>query len=342
VRLGVATGGADVLGYHAYAASATWRMKTPDVLRPPARGTPDWDIAYAYDRWRPRLFASASNSTSFLTGASALDNRPATLGERSIEAGVFLPFRRVRRSQRLLFSALRTTSTVTRPTTDDVFERVAARGAWAIGTAHTYGYSISPEDGLAAGVTAELAGPDAGAVTDATTLTADVRAYVPGARRHHVLALRAGGGTSSASGPRGLTRAFRLGGGRAAGDVLDFGRGAFSLLRGFEPDAFAGPHVAIVNVEYRAPLLRVERGVGTWPVFLRTVHAAVFADAGHVWGGAFRLRDVKTAAGAEISADIVAGYALPFTLTVGIGRGRDGAGGVASRTTAYARIGRAF
>ena len=65
--------------------------------------------------------------------------------------------------------------------------------------------------------------------------------------------------------------------------TLDFGRRAISLLRGFAPDSFAGTRVAVVNLEYRVPLARVERGVGTWPIFLHTVHGALFADAGHAW-----------------------------------------------------------
>jgi len=253
---------------------------------------------------------------------------------------VFLPFRRVRRTQRLLFSGLRSATTVSRTLSEDVFTRVAGRTAWAISTAHVYGYSISPEDGVSAGITGEAAGANAADLDQSPTATADFRAYLPGVGRHHVVAARIGGGVSS--GPRDYGRTFRLGGAASNPDVIDFGRGAFSLLRGFPADTFAGRRIGVLNLDYRAPLLRVERGVGTWPFFVRTIHGAVFADVAHAWTNAFSSGDVKTSFGGEISTDIVAGYALPFTFTAGVARGHDGAGLVADATTAYVRIGRAF
>ena len=51
--VGAATGSADALGRHAYGIEAGWS----------ARARPDWQLAYAYDRWRPTLFASYSDDT---------------------------------------------------------------------------------------------------------------------------------------------------------------------------------------------------------------------------------------------------------------------------------------
>jgi hypothetical protein len=88
--------------------------------------------------------------------------------------------------------------------------------------------------------------------------------------------------------------------------------------------------------------VRPQRGIGTWPAFLHTVHAAVFADAGDAWTRAFRARNLKTSVGGELSADVVAGYWFPFTLTVGAARGHDGSGMLSDRWSLYARIGRAY
>jgi hypothetical protein len=173
------------------------------------------------------------------------------------------------------------------------------------------------------------------------TVTADLRAYLPGLGGQHVVALRAAGGTSS--GPRDLGRTFRLGGAAANPEPLDFGRGAMSLLRGFPADADAGRRIAIVNGDYRWPLVRVERGHGTFPLFLRQLHTAAFVDAGNAWNeGGLRLDALKWAVGLELSADVVAGYVLPLTVTAGIARGRDGAGRLPDQTVAFLRIGRAF
>jgi hypothetical protein len=339
-RVGVATGGLDVLGYHAYAASATWRLSGADAFDVPARREPDWDVSYAYDRWRPRLFLSLSKATSFLRSTASGDSGSATLRAGVMEAGILLPFTRVRLAHQLLASALRRTTTYADSDSRQLQRRVAVRAGWSMRTARSYGYSISPEHGVAAGATAETSGVGPGSLGDTTTLTTDLRAYLPGLATHHVMALRSAAGVST--GARDVSRLFRLGG--AAGNVatLDFGRRAVSLLRGFAPDSFAGSRVAVVNLDYRLPLGRVERGVGTWPVFMHTVHGAFFADAGHAWTQRFRKADVKIALGAELSANVVAGYSLPLTLTVGAAWGRDGAGGVATGVVSYVRVGRAF
>lgn len=338
-RAGVSTGGRDVLGYHAYGASVLWRVARPGGGAD-GGARPDWGAAYVDNRWRPQLFASASASTSYLQGASADDDGVATWRERSLEGGVVLPFRRVLRSQRLFLSGQRSHNAITGGATDDTFTRVSFRSGWAYRSARVYGYSISPEDGLAVGATVEIAGARLSSIADATTVTGDARAYLPGFARHHVLALRAGGGTSS--GARGLGRTFRLGGAMANAETLDFGRSAFSLLRGFPLDSFAGRRVAVANADYRFPLAWPERGRGTWPVFLRSVHGSLFADAGHAWNSRFDIASVKLSGGVEVSTDVVLGYGVPMTITAGIARGHSGTTRVPDTTTGYIRIGRAF
>jgi hypothetical protein len=97
----------------------------------------------------------------------------------------------------------------------------------------------------------------------------------------------------------------------------------------------------VVNADYRFPLWTLERGVGTVPVFFRTIHAAVFADAGHAWTGAFRSAEVRVAAGLELSLDAVLGYTLPVTFTTGVAW-RDDPVSARRGVAAFGRIGRAF
>jgi hypothetical protein len=202
-----------------------------------------------------------------------------------------------------------------------------------------FGFSISPERGVAIGATSESVLDALGSTGSASTATGDLRAYIPGAGAHHVVAVRAAAGRSS--GDRGARRVFLLGGASPANGVIDFDSDAISLLRGFEANAFAGNRVALMNIEYRWPFARPERGFKTWPVFFHTAHAAAFADAGHAWSNEFRLADVKTSFGGELSADVVLGYSLRLTFTAGAAWGRDGQNGSDS-ATAYVRIGRAF
>ena len=56
-------------------------------------------------------------------------------------------------------------------------------------------------------------------------------------------------------------------------------------------------------------------------MFVRHLHAAVFADAGHAWTERFRWKDVKTAAGVALGADLVLAHGLPLTGTVGFAQG---------------------
>jgi hypothetical protein len=77
-------------------------------------------------------------------------------------------------------------------------------------------------------------------------------------------------------------------------------------------------------------------------VFLHTVHAAVFADAGHAWTRTFDGRAIKYSTGAELSANLVVGYSIPFAATIGAGWGHDSSGLLRDRATVYFRVGTAF
>jgi len=342
IRVGGAFAGNDVLGYHFYAADATWLVSGPSGIAKPDAATPDWRVYYQYDRWRPTMWVAADMATSFFAGPASETGVPiaGTLRAREIETGLFVPILHARTSHRALVSAIRGIDEYTLPDRNLSRNRSAARAAWATATSHTYSYSISPEGGILAGATAEAARRALGSFADATTLTADARAYVPGVAPHHVIAIRLAGGTST--GDPIIRRTFHMGGAAPNTSVMSFGRGAISLLRGFPSDAFAGSHVALLNADYRFPIVRPQRGVGTWPLFVHTVHAAAFADAGHVWTGAFRSSAIKTSVGAEISTDLIAGYYFPFTATLGAARGHDGSGSLPDRTTVYFRVGRAF
>jgi WD40-like Beta Propeller Repeat len=345
-RLGAAVSGSDVLARHGYAVSATWLIDAPTGSAG-SRSIPDWQISYAYDRWRPTFFASASRDTTFAAGPPDVNGQPtnATLVEQAAEGGIFVPLRRVRHTH-AAFVALRWVEDEYAATdvasgfsrTFPANNATAARFGWTSNTARQYGYSISPEDGVTVGGTAELLHSDA-ATEPVKTWTADARAYVRGMGARHVVALRAGAGISD--GEPIAARFFHLGGAAANINVMSFDRDAFSLLRGFPSDAFAGTRVAVINADYRFPLARPQRGAGTFPLFLHTLHAAVFADAGHAWSDDFDVHRAKVSAGGELAANVVAGYSFPFTIAFGAAWGRDGAH-VVDGGALYLRVGRAF
>ena len=342
VRVGAGINGFDVLGYHAYAATATWLVSSPAGAPTPSAAEPDWQLYYLYDRWRPTFYVSATSDTSFFAGPATDAGTPtsATRRERQIEGGVIFPIRHARAQHAARLSVVRAVDDYTLGGSSFSRNRTPVRAAWQTITAHTYGYSISREDGIAAGAPAEFVRRGLGSFADATTTTGDVRAYLPGLAPHHVVAVRLGGGAST--GDATVGRTFLLGGDSPGDGVIDLGSDAFTLLRGFSPNTFAGSHVALANAEYRWPIARPQRGLGTWPLFLHTVHAAVFADAGHAWTRVFHSGAIKSSAGAQISANVVAGFFAPVTVTVGAAWGHDGSGLVSDRVTAYFHVGKAF
>ena len=322
---GAATGGADALGRHGYAAGIGWAA---------SRLRPDWQIAYTYDRWRPTLFANVSNDTD-----------PWRLGEtRSIEAnvGAVLPFRRVRAVQSLFGALHLATDTLAcsecAPAVDARADRRSIRTGWSFSSARSYGYSISREEGWSATLSHELIRRALGSEGNGGALIADVRGYRHVRPQHGVLAARFA--TAHAWGDAPVRREFTPAGNGPPPDGFAFGFDAIGLLRGFDDD-LGGRHAAVLNLDYRVPFWRPQRGSGTLPIFARAVHGAIFLDAGHAWDTRFTPGDARVSAGAEISMDAVLGYVLPVTITTGAALRRDGAHG--NRDVAvFGRIGRAF
>lgn len=326
LSLGAESQGSDPLGRHTYGGTIAWTT---------SRFQPDWSVSYAYDRWWPTLFVAVSDDTDPF--------RAGEIRTREVNAGAVFAVARVRWSQAWLASVNASRDAFTCegcevPLPPDV-KRGAIRTGWILNTAKEYGYSVSRESGASLRVTWEAA-PDAlGSDAGNGSATLDSRTYFRLGPRHAAVALRAAGAT--AWGDAQARRVFSASGNGPASRGFDFGRDAIGLLRGFESDSLVGTHAAVINVDYRLPIFRLQRGIGTTPLFLRTIHASLFGDAGHAWVDGFRTADVRTSAGAELSLDTVLSYWLPLTFTSGVAWRRDPVGnhdGVA----VFGRVGRAF
>lgn len=323
LALGGATAGADALGRHAYAAGVTWA----------SRARPDWYAGYVYDRWRPRLFVAASDDSE--------PWRSGVVRSRELTAGATMAFRTFRRTQST-YAALHATSdrvTCASCATPAAVERRALRAGWTIDTAREYGFGISAVDGMTASLGAERSADILGATGSATTVVADVRLYLPAAPRHGVVALRAAGAASR--GDETAVREFGAGGhGLFGGGGFD--RDAIGLLRGFDTDMLSGTRAVVLNADYRFPLVWVERGAGTWPLLVRSLHGAVFVDTGTAWSPTVSDPAVwRRSAGVEISSDLVVGHYLPLTVSTGVAWRHDPAGARGGAAW-FARVGRAF
>ena len=325
LAVGAATSGADALGRHGYYASAAWST----------RGRPDWAAAYAYDRWRPTLFANLQDDQESW--------RSGDIRAREVNAGAQMSFRRVRRVQTIVgtFHAAREQidCTACEPSINAQVDRRAWRAGWLFDGARRFGYSISDEEGFSAALSAEWSREALGADGNAAAVVGDLRGYLRAGPRHAVIAARAG--AAHAWGDEVMRRVFAAGANSAAVPLLDFDPDAVALVRGFETVDVNGRTAIVANLDYRLPLAWIERGPGTWPVFLRSIHGALFADGGGAWDGDPSRDDWRASFGAEVSSDVVLGYSVPLTLTAGVAFRYDPthrSDGVA----VFARVGRAF
>ncbi len=93
-------------------------------------------------------------------------------------------------------------------------------------------------------------------------------------------------------------------------------------LRGYPSSTIIGRRRMAVTLEYRFPLADIQRGISTWPVYFKNIHATAFWEGG-VGGASFSgLKDkpFKQSLGAELITDWTAFYALPFSLKLGLAR----------------------
>ena len=147
--------------------------------------------------------------------------------------------------------------------------------------------AISPEDGISLATTVRYRWLRSDTVPGTTSVVAQATAYKSldlTGYAHHVLALRAAGGTQDNRG----TGYFEVGG--LSGGTLDVlpgytlgeGRRTFGV-RGFPAATLFGMRAVVGSAEYRAPLTLPGRGLGLWPLFLDRTSITFFGDAGSAW-----------------------------------------------------------
>ena len=321
LRVGAITGGADPIFRHAYGV---------DVHANTRNGNPGVQAYYQYDRFLPTLTAVVEDARDRLAGDGVVRDRSLTL-----RASVPL-VRRMRWSQTLSLGWRRERETVEDSGAADAFDFGGLEASWSLSNVRQYPYSISPIDGLRMRLSYLKEDTALGSDVSLAKVVGDVRGYTRVFGQTDTLAVAVGGGTTWGGGAAAV-RSFALGG-FPDGGLLDVFSTRHGVLRGYEDRQFRGRRFAGANLEYRFPLGRPQRGWRTLPVFVRHVHAAVFADAGHAWSDRFRWRDVKTAAGVAIGADLYVGHALPITGTVGFAQGLARLG----ESKFYVRAGLAF
>lgn len=164
-----------------------------------------------------------------------------------------------------------------------------------------YPLAIAPSEGLSGTFNLALREPALGGDGEAYTFTFVTRAHLPLGAEGHVLSFRLGGGL--AGGDPGARGAFSLGGvpkQDLLNDLLNQTAAGAVWLRGFDEGAFGGWRFALLTGEWRFPLARVREGLGTLPIFVEDLSAAVFSDV----GGATYKDDLAGALVAGLGAEL--------------------------------------
>jgi hypothetical protein len=196
---------------------------------------------------------------------------------------------------------------------------VGARWNWS--NARGYHWSVGAEKGTSVWLQAELAAPEIGSQYSATIFTGGFNHYF-GLGARHVIAVHGEGGISLGSHYGGIGY-FGVGGFNAPSLVDAFRYYLIQsgiALRGFPINDRVGSNYVLTNTEYRFPLLDIDRGVSTLPVFLQRIYGDLFCDVGDATNEV-DLRHMRVGVGGEMLVDFVAAYTLPFTLRVGVARG---------------------
>ncbi len=236
----------------------------------------------------------------------------------------------------------------------------AIGGGWRYAKADSYAHSISPEDGRTVSLVGEVTSSLWGGYTvaddggnepfDQVQVTAEWREYatLPWLA-NHVLAMKGAVGMSMGDNLR--YGSFRLGGSYGEGSAYVLPE-EYRSLRGFPVAAAYGDWYYLGSLEYRAPLWRIDRGWNTLPFFLRTLHGAVYCDAGYAFdelptsgaAAAETAASTLVGVGAELRLSMVLGWGLGLTTRLGYGFGVNGQYGhqPGSLDGFYAQLGSSF
>ncbi|MFO0679073.1 MAG: hypothetical protein U0169_21270 [Polyangiaceae bacterium] len=323
----VSVGGGDIAGRHAVSASLKVETDVSD---------PQFEAAY-YNGIMPfdvglRAFRSLSPAEGFRLGQNY--RPPGVLENLGFESSLSVgrPRQFDGHSFALSYVGTRLVSRYDRPVSRlDPYETPSIPPAsfltymhlgWGYTNAVGFTNSLGAEHGVSMSAAFDLTHPWLASDYQGYSANADITGYflMPWLR-HHSLALHGGGGMGSGGMPgRG---AFYVGG-LVDLPVLDVLRSYLVqggiALRGYPVALLTGRYYALANAEYRFPILTLDRGVSTLPIYLSRLFGNVFVD----YGSAFddpATAALKTGVGGELWFDFQLGYGAGFLFRLGYARG---------------------
>jgi outer membrane protein assembly factor BamA len=204
---------------------------------------------------------------------------------------------------------------------------------WSYQSTRRYLYSVSTESGRYVSLSLGVASKVFGSSHDVYNASWRYEEWVPmpwGNRflRNHVLWLSYGGGVSG--GEAGHHSNFFLGGYPTQNllqSIYDFSRPGSASLRGYGFASQFGDQFHVLNAEYRFPIMWIERGIDTFPLYLRRLHGNFFVDYGGAFNGGFSFDKLKVGVGGELILELTYAYYFNAALQLGYARGFEKGGG---------------
>jgi outer membrane protein assembly factor BamA len=305
----------------------------------PTTGSPSGQVTYSYLRLWP-AFSLSLAKTDLVTDGLIVDNHNLDYLQRTLSftAAMSLPVLRTADASSDLsfaydYSAYGPISAIPvgEPTgaitiKPEIGPYADLKLSWSFSNAHRWQYSISNQEGRGVSLNLRVSDPTLGGRFRATEVSWSWAEYfTPPWARLHALAFLTQGGFGI-----GDKRQFFGLGGYASQDVLRgvlLNQQQFAFLRGYPVNVVSGDSYLVATGEYRAPLLWIERGYQTFPVYLRRIWATGFVDAGDAFQGPFHAGELRVDAGVEAHLEFTLFYYLDTQIQLGYARGFQSGGG---------------
>lgn len=318
--LSFATGGADPLKRHNWLGGVTYRTDSERI---------GYFFNYWYSRFRPILNMGVFDySVDFGTFRYATGTRSFHLYEKRLRGyvGVSYPAGNNVFTLQYFYEDRQPTHVALTPAEKNYFNFGAFAGFsayYTFGDSKMYQASISRMGGRMIRMNFHITNSIFGSSqkNEQYIYAGDWREYIQLWGRH-VLALRAAGGMTWGDELRQGT--FTMGGSLGEGLLAGSASLYYLALRGLPQATLSATRALLLSGEYRLPLVSVQRGIGTMPLFVNDLHLAVFADYGNAWNanqspGKYFFGEFFLGTGLELRGDFVVGYGLPITGRVGYG-----------------------
>lgn len=271
---------------------------------------------YIYDALYPTISLGYSNTTDLLSHQEGKD----TLQREKFFLRTVFPFYRVRESSFFVGEFRKET----RKYSIDKGRLTLSglRLGILFNNSKRYPFSISTTEGRKISLLLERDFKELGSDYNIWKFISEWKEYIKLPLRHHVLGLRLVYGKSWGE----RRRIFFMGGYEGNTGFAGFDADNFNLLRGYKKESIYGTEAFLLNMEYRFPVLNVEKGYNNFPIFIRRFHVAPFLDIGNAWINSFSASELKKGIGFELKGDFIFSYFLPMTFSMGIAKGIDKGG----------------